>query len=315
MELLYYILTFVAAVGYAAGFVFQKVWQNKIDVNGSLGNLFSGLMGGWTALGLIIIMLSMGTPLEFSWFSLACAGSAMAFVLAYRVVGFAMMKKGGMTLFTLFLMVGGMAVPYLYGVIFLHEDLPVMRIVGLVVIVAGVVLSNIGDGKQKINLSVILLGLAAFFLNGFTGVSLKIHQDPRFADLAVGSEGYMLIQAIVLFVISTVLTVVGLIKSGNRIKPVLKADSNRASLKPAVLLLPVGLGLAVSFGGAAVNGIGDLFQLLAAAKIPASAQFPICTGGCIAVSALADALVFKSKLNRNTVLGIVLCILGTCMFL
>ena len=313
--MLYYILTFLAAVGYAGGFVFQKLWQNKVSENSSLGNLFSGLMGLWTAIGMIIIMLAVGIPFGFSWFSLLCAGSAVTFVALYRLVGFAMMKKGSMTLFTLFLMVGGMAVPYLYGVIFLKEDLPVARILGLVVIVAGVVLSNIGEGKQKIDVTVILLGIAAFILNGLTGVALKIHQDPRFAELALSTEGYMLLQAIVLAVISTASCFIGLMRSGNKLKVTAKSTpAGSETLSPKLLIIPLGVGIAVSFLGAAANGIGDFFQIASAAKIPASAQFPICTGGCIAVSALADALVFKAKLTRNIIIGIVLCILGTCMF-
>ena len=314
MDMIYYFLAFGAAVLYAGGFVFQKFWQMKIGSSPAIGNLFSSLMGFCTSLALTVILLVRGTTFSVNWFNLSCAVGGILLVALYRLVGFGMMKYGSMTLFTLFLMVGGMVVPYLFGVFYYHETPGPARILGLIVIIVGVIFSNIPEKESKVNTRVILLGVAAFMLNGTVGAVLKIHQMD-YQGMMAPTEGYMIMQSISLCVISLIMAAVMFAKEHRTVKVTLSRPNGEAVGDPSVFILPIGLSLLIGFSAALSNGIGDVFQLLSASHIDASAQFPICTGGCIACSALADILFFKMRPSRHVLCGILLCLAGTCCFL
>ena len=66
---------------------------------------------------------------------------------------------------------------------------------------------------------------------------------------------------------------------------------------------------------AATSGISFLFQLMGAENLPASVLFPIVTGGSIICTAIAGRVFFKEKLTKPIILGLILCLLGTCLFL
>ena len=51
------------------------------------------------------------------------------------------MENGSMSLYTLFLMSGGMTVPYIWGVLFLNEKLTIFRTLGLVAIIAAIIIA------------------------------------------------------------------------------------------------------------------------------------------------------------------------------
>ena len=93
---------------------------------------------------------------------------------AYNVLSFRILKAGGMTLYSVFLMLGGMLLPYVYGVLFLDEPLTALRIVGVAVIGVAVVLSC--RGTYKVSPWVYALCAVVFLLNGGVSIFSKIHQ-------------------------------------------------------------------------------------------------------------------------------------------
>ena len=79
-----------------------------------------------------------------------------------------------MALYTLFLMTGGMTVPYVWGLTFWDEPFSVFRMIGLGLIIFAVLLSN--TSKEKIGVTQLLMCCAVFVINGFTSVISKAHQ-------------------------------------------------------------------------------------------------------------------------------------------
>ena len=73
-------------------------------------------------------------------------------VMLYIFLGFKLMEEASVSLYTLFLMTGGMTLPYLWGAFFLNEKLTVSRIIGLLVILIAIVISNLGKNKIGKNL-------------------------------------------------------------------------------------------------------------------------------------------------------------------
>ncbi|GEM_PF-6484974 len=70
-------------------------------------------------------------------------------VMCYNIIGFRLLKSGTMAMHTLFLMSGGMVLPYVFGLLFLNEPFSLFRTAALILILAGVVLSN--DDNEKVN--------------------------------------------------------------------------------------------------------------------------------------------------------------------
>ena len=94
----------------------------------------------------------------------------------YTMIGFKLMSMGSMTVYTIFLMMGGAIVPYIYGLIFLDEPITLPRVVALLMIVAAVVINSSGGKTGKQSVKFIILCIAVFLLNGAVSVVSKMHQ-------------------------------------------------------------------------------------------------------------------------------------------
>ena len=83
-------------------------------------------------------------------------------------------------------------------------------------------------------------------------------------------------------------------------------DGERLNIKPLILVL---------LAAAAADGVSFMLQLNGAVKLPATVLYPIITGGSIVMTSLAGVVVFKEKLSVRQWVSVVLCLMGTCLFL
>ncbi len=65
----------------------------------------------------------------------------------------------------------------------------------------------------------------------------------------------------------------------------------------------------------AVGGISYFLQLYGAKSMPATVLYPFITGGSIVFSTLIGAFLFREKLSRKLIVSLVLCLIGTIMFI
>ena len=79
-----------------------------------------------------------------------------------------------MAVYTLFLMAGGMVLPFLWGAFFLHESFSWLRLFGLLIILCGVIFANMGGNKMETKH--LFLCFAVFILNGIVSIVSKMHQ-------------------------------------------------------------------------------------------------------------------------------------------
>jgi multidrug transporter EmrE-like cation transporter len=138
------------------------------------GLRFNTLSGVLSAL---IMWAISGFRIEWSAFSLGMAFALSLCCLSYSLLSFQVLKEGDMTLYSTFLMSGGMTVPYVYGILFLGEDPPERRTIGIVLLIGAVALSNFKGKGERVKLGNILMCIAVFFLNGFVSVTSKVHQE------------------------------------------------------------------------------------------------------------------------------------------
>ena len=260
--------------------------------------LFNALNGLFTA---IVFFALNGFKFEFTLFSAAMATVAVLCAIFYTLIGFRMLKGGTMALYTIFLMTGGMLLPYVYGLIFLNEPVTVLRITGIAVMISAVIISNL-QGKMKVN-TMVLLGIGVFILNGLLSIVSKQHQVEA-VQATVGATAFVILTGVAKFAVSAVALL--FVKEE-------KSDSEEKTslLSPKIILKAAPL-VALS---AVVSGVSYLLQLIGAGNLPASVMYPLVTGGSIVFSGLAGRIFFKDKLTWQQYVGIALCLAGTCLFL
>ncbi len=338
-----YILVLIAVVLLAVDFCFNKLYQKRAGVTPTAGLFFNAIQGLFTgiiffvlnfvmdkffqsadqvaaedAAGYSVIENMFGAKMEYIWLPILLATGMAVCGFIYNLIGFKMMAKGSLATYTMFLMTGGMMIPFVFCLIFLGEYNGVVSlifsIIGLLVMAAGVIAQNYSKEKKGTDKSLIILGVFVFLLNGCVSVFSKVHQfnpagesvtsDPviqvpaTWADMTVNAEVFVMISGFVKFICCTVALLVILGK-------------NKADFKA----LPVGKVLPVIALSAVASGTSYLFQLLGAAKLNGTILYPLVTGGCIVFTALGGWLVYKEKPTKPLVVGMILCVVGTLFFL
>ena len=124
------------------------------------------------------------------------------------MIGFYIMQSEKLAMYTVFLMTGGMTVPYVWGVLFLNEELSPIRTAGLVIIAAAVVMLNLGKERPKLKST--LLCALVFFLNGFVSVVSKEHQ---LSLIAVSSPAFVMLSGLSKSAVCSVLLLIVYIKN------------------------------------------------------------------------------------------------------
>jgi drug/metabolite transporter (DMT)-like permease len=205
-----------------------------------------------------------------------------------------------MALYSLFLMTGGMTLPYLWGLLFLDEPFSWLRTAGLCILVGAVLLSNLPRRGEKINAKLIAMCLAIFVLNGFVSIVSKAHQIEGTLP-AVDATGFVILSGLAKFLISGTAYLIT------------KLTGKKKESKPKTnIRLPI---LALIFSSAIIGGLSYLLQLKGATNLPATVLYPFITGGSMIFSSIVGATVFREKLSKNLILGIGLCFIGTLLFL
>lgn len=287
-----YAMLTVAAVLLAAEFSINRVYQRRAGVSPEAGFGFNSMFGLFWA---VIFFVLNGFKVSFSPYSFAMAAAMSMLVMVYNIIGFRFLKRGAMALYTLFLMSGGMLVPYIWGILFLGEPCTVLRTAAVLIILVGVVLANVS--REKADFRLILMCAAVFLLNGFCSVVSKLHQIE--ADfVTVGTADFVILNGSFKFFFAGILWFF--------------ARRQREEGEPSPLC---GRVLPIIAASAAVGGISYVLQLIGAKTLPATVLYPFITGGSIVFSTLAGWLIFKDKLSKQLVLGIILCVIGTVMFL
>ena len=294
----------------AASFVFQKVYGNRKGNTILAGTVFLFVVG--LVKTVFFAFLCAITPESaradfFSLFTLALAAGKELLCLIYTLIGFLLLAQGGMTLYTLFLMTGGMTLPYLYGVLFLQEKFTFLRFLGLVLIILAVILYNFRfgkkDGKSALSPQVLLLCGAVFILNGFVSILSKRHQIETVLPTA-GTFGFAFWSALAGAIFTFLLCLIQWRKNGK--EPVLAAFGIKRDFRFVLVL---------SVGAAFAGGFSYLLQLVGASLLPATVLYPAVTGGSILCSALADKLFFRARITPVQWLGLLHAVAGTCLFL
>lgn len=285
-----YLMIILADALLALNFAISKKYQNNYGHKTYQGLFFNAIGSFFTSI--MFFVLTDFKP-ELTLYSFIMASLQSILALAYSLIGFYIMRLGGMSLYTLFLMSGGMIIPYVWGIVFLDEGMSILRLAGCLLITVAIAVSNFQ--KDENNKKALLLCAAVFILNGFVSVTSKVHQINKVYE-TISTNSFMFWSSITKAILCTAFLL-------NK----KKESSTKKLMSKNVILL--------SAASAILGGVASFVLLHSAKSIPATMLYPLNTGGTIILSALAGVICYKEKLTKKQMIGIIVCFSGTCMFL
>lgn len=305
----YYFLIFAAVVLLSLQFSTNRAYELK-QGNAAVASLFFTAMTGFASAAVcLVIAIVSGEALRITPFSLLMALLIAIFSCTYTFIGFKIMAFGSLSVFSMFLMLGGMLCPYLFGVFMLDEGVSVARIIGVLLLVLSMVFPVIAKNKSggKGNAVFFLLCAAVFLLNGGVSITSKIHQITTDYEI-MSSAAFSFTANLVNGVFSSALLAVFALSEKKKAAAEGKTDEK--------CKLPVGKAVALLIlANAACNGVSYTLQLISAGKVDASAMYPMMTGGSVVLSAVAGRIFFGEKPDKISLFGIVLAFAATFLFL
>lgn len=294
-----YLFLFISVINIGINFCIEKFYQKKLVKNSADIFLFQIIVGVLTA---FLFLCINGFSLKFSSFGFIMAGLYAAFCL-YSVIGMIAVKYGKLSIYTMFLMIGGMLLPYIYAVLFLNETLNVCRIIGVILLVASLCVNSLcADKKETVKTKNIFwfLCFLVFLLNGGVSIVSKVHQ----INVDALSTNDFIIWCSLFKVVLSSLCYLCCFTKGK------KSDSVEEKLKN------IQQKSTISFAAISVvvSSLSTFLMLEAAKTIPATAQYPIVTGGVTIITTLLARLFFKEKLNSLQIFALCVMFLGTFLF-
>ena len=309
---------------------FEKNYGKTIRTSLSFSLLYSLFAG---VIFFIIKLISSGTAFNLNPFSLCIAFGLSLVNILSSAFGIKTLALGDIAVYSLFLMLGGMIVPFFAGVVFLKESVSVCNLIGVAIMIFALCLPVFFDKKNKnaeethgedgarqsggikqnddeksgtkIKTSVIFYVLCVFLfiLNGLSSTLSKFNSVREGA--ALGAEFTFYTYGIQ-FVIS--LVAFALIKTFG------KSDKTQNEEKqPVVLFQPKAIGCGATFG--AVNGTAFLLSSVAAEHVAAVAQYPLITGATILFSSLLAFLFYREKPTALQLVQIAISFAATILFM
>ena len=270
--MIYYFMLILATVLFGCQMFFNQQFQRLRGNTLQASLVFST----YTHVTIFFMMLCInGFRMEWSWFSVGLAFVRAAMDVTYGYCSIKALACANLSVYTTFAMLGGMLLPFVYGITAGAEALTAAKVFSCLCICLALFLT-VERGKQS--KKSIFYYACVFILNGLYGVLTTIHQ--KFPDLAVDPQSFSAMGSLF-----TATIAVGL--------SLLIVKQFPALRKPEIKYA----GL---FG--VFCGIGNLLLLIALVHVNASVQYPIITGGTMVVSTVI-CLIRRETLTWRDAVG------------
>ena len=315
---MYYAMLIGASFLFGSQFMVTKAFEKNYGktVRASLSfSLLYSLFAG--VIFFIIKLISSGTVFNLNPFSLCMAFGLSLVNILSSAIGIKTLALGDIAVYSLFLMLGGMIVPFFAGIVFLKESVSVCNLIGVAIMIIALCLpvffgkknknageaQTDGDTKKKTSVFFYVLCVFLFILNGLSSTLSKFNSVREGA--ALGAEftfytyGIQFVISLAAFALTTALG---------------KSDKTQNEEKqPCILFRPVAIGCGAAFG--AVNGTAFLMSSVAAEHVVAVAQYPLIAGATILFSSLLAFLFYREKPTALQLVQIVISLAATILFM
>ena len=265
---MYYGIIMAAVTMFAFQFLFNRQYEKQCGNTLRAAAVFSF---GTSLVGFAILLALNRFRLEFTLFSFLVALAAAVNNLLYSYCSIKALGKINLSLYSVFAMLGGMTLPFIAGIVFFREALTAGKLVCFALIAVSLFLTvekgENGAGKRYY--------FGVFLMNGMSGVYSKLFKSAPYP--ITGDRGYTMLIALCCAVISTAIL---LIDRSEKIKLEKRA-----------------VGCMTGYG--ALCNIANYLLLIGLDHIPASAQYPMVTGGVMIVSTVICFFTDKKPTKKN----------------
>ena len=276
--MIYYGVITVCAAMFSMQFFFTQMYQ-KAYGKGLMPMLVSSAGSG--IVGIIMLSLINGFHFGCTPFSLIMAILVGLNSMAFSFCSLEALGKINLSLYSVFSMLGGMALPFVAGIAFFGEALTLGKCICFIFIVLALMLT-VEKGEKG---SGAMFYIGVFVLNGMSGVLSKIFQALPFSK--VSSVEYSFLCAF----ISTVMALV--------LIPFVKGE--KKPLNKMTVIAICGKGV--------LNRLANLLLLICLTYLPASAQYPFITGGTMIFSTIICYFT-NDKPSRRELISVALSFIG-----
>jgi len=203
------------------------------------------------------------------------------------------MKLGPMSFSVLFTYLSAV-IPTVFGIIYRNTPPTPIQVIGLILMIITFVLSIDFNKESGMSIKWLFAVAGSFLGMGLIGVCQTVHQTSAFAKEINGLLFWTFLFSLILFIL---LYIPYGVKS--------KIAKEKKIYKPIDWTSMIITGV---FWGAV-----NLINLYLSGKLPSIIFFPIVNGGVIILSGLASIFIFKEKLPRKKIAGLVIGIIATCL--
>ena len=260
---MYYALVFVSVALFGGCFALNDTYR-KMRGSSLRVSMESALLGA--SAGLIVLLAVNGFSLDLAPRTILLAALSAINGLAFTVCAFKALDTINLSLFSMFSMLGGMVLPFLYGTTLGHEKPTVAKIICVLFIFVALMTTVTRSQKEEKKKIATLYYAGVFVLNGTAGVLSTIYASPL--GEGANTSGYYIWSALFSMIISGV-TLLFFLKKSKDLPRYTFAAGAVASLR----------------GG--INHVANWFLTITiAGGVHASIQYPIVTGGVMVVSTL-----------------------------
>ena len=277
---MYYLLVMIAVVIFGGCFFLNDAYRKErgSSIVSSMEAAFVGSVAG-----IVVLLAVSGFDFQATPFTLLIAFIAALCGIGFTWCSFKALERVNLSVYSVFSMLGGMALPFFQGILFYNESITVAKVICVIFICIALALTLSKDRKGGGT----LYYAGIFVLNGMSGVLSKIFTASDFEK--TNAEWFSIWGAIFTAALSGILWLLLVKKSG------LPRCTWKAFTYSAV--------------NGSVNRIANFLLVLALVHIDASVQYPLITGGVMIVSTLI-CFFGKNKPTKKDLLSVLMAFIG-----
>ena len=282
--MLYYGIISLCALMFSSQFFFTGMYREAYgdDIKAMLVS-----SAGGAVVGIIILSLINGFSFGYTHFSLFMAMLVGLNNLGVIYSSLKILGRVNLSVYSTFMMLGGMVLPFAVGVLFFNEALTAGKII-CCIFIAGALFLTMDKTKKS---SGLIYYAGIFVLNGMSGVLTKIYQAAPFEKVTAAE--YSILCAATALVMSLIWLML------------VKGEKRRLNLKAVTAICAKGI----------LSRVANLLLLVSLTYLPASVQYPFITGGTMIFSTLISYFT-PQKPKKREVASVIVAFVGlVIMFL
>lgn len=285
------VITLAAALG---GNIAKKHYADKKGAALSAAFVFNA---GSCFIAALILPIWGGVS-SASWFTVLL-GLAFGVVTALQGITNLLALRCGPLSYTTVVISFSTLIPSLSGILFFGEELKWAQIVGIVLMAISFLAAVEPDGDDKrLNLKWIILSSIAFIATGAIGVMQKVHQSSAYS-------GEINVFLLVAFASSAIICAVFGVVCKKREGSLCEIGDKPKTDRKTFWILVVCVILSGVF--VAVN---NKLNLYLSGVMESAMFFPIVNGGGLVLTTLAALIIFREKLTKKKISGILVGIVS-----